>query len=678
MTEPIVVGTTLDSHESFTVDSDSIIMGRSLIASVTRYGKSWTNRRLVEQLVGKAGIVIIDPEGEYASLRTKFPFLIIGKDVPLQVETAEFLAETTLKEDLSVIIDLSLIDVEVGKEYVSRFINHFMFMETTLRKPYWFVVEEADEFCPEKGVAKATSLEALKNLAKKGGKRGIGLMITTHRPAFVSKMVLSQCTTLKLIGRIEWDSDLDVIKEFLQVSPLVLRRPRVDGKPTADGKPHVDSLEPGQFYIGGSAVDHEGFVKIGAVETKHLGATPDLIPPTPKELAEVVKRLSASMPKIIEQKLKPTIDIEVIKKEAETKASAKAEEKLATFKHKVEAENRTTILNLKNEVKGLSERLDAVSRQASFGAAPITDPFEHPIVKNTITKLSTRAQQLLIKIEREPGRTREQLAAFLTSSKDAVANVIAEINRTFKAEVIVNDGGRPIKYRSMLQRLYITDVAKREINRIAELQNSLDKLRESYDDLMERFRALQSDNLALKETLKHRPTYEELAKMQEQGKTLAAELKQSALQLKKQEQAIRLADRIFSSVEQLVKEVGKFRLAADVAPLVAETKSAVLPEKTQPATEEGSELGRTLMAPGEHGTPKVVEVTPDNLFHPEPLLDFALREKMIAFLRKRPKILFTEDELVLALGENKLFHETFISLDDCAVLEVTDQGVRAK
>jgi hypothetical protein len=364
-----------------------------------------------------------------------------------------------------------------------------------------------------------------------------------------------------------------------------------------------------------------------------------------------------------------------------TETERLAQEKIEATKKNVEAECRAKRLALENTNKELTRKLEEMSRQASLTAvSPITDVLEHPIVKNTMTKLSTRAQQLLIKIEREPSLNREQLAAFLTSSKDVVANVIAEINRTFKAEVIVDDGGRPIKYRSMLQRLYITDVAKREINRIEELEHNFGELKESHDSLKERFRVLQSDKLALEETLKHRPTYEEFAKIQEERKTLTADLKQSTLQFKKQEQAIRLADRIFSSIEQLAKEANKFRLVADVAPLVAET--AVLPEKAQSTTEvaigtEGLELGRTLMAPDEHGTPAAVDAVRNKLT-PHPFLDFALREKMIAFLQKHPKVLFTEDELVLALGENKLFHETYLSLDDCAVLEVTDQGVRAK
>lgn len=663
MTDDIVIGTSLDSHEPFKVDANSIIMGRSLIASVTRYGKSWTNRRLVEQLIGKAGVVIIDPEGEYASLRTLFPFLIIGKDVPLQVETAEFLAEATLHEDLSVIIDLSLVDVEVGKEFVSRFINRFMFLETTMKKPYWFVVEEADEFAPEKGVAKATSLESLKNLAKKGGKRGIGLMITTHRPAFVSKMVLSQCTTLKLIGRIEWDGDLDVIKEFLQVSPTVLRRPRQNGKPTSDGLPHVDSLEPGQFYIGGSAVMREGFVKVGDVKSVHLGATPDIIPPTPKELAGVIKRLSTTLPQFIAEHLKPTaVDVEAIKKEAESKANAKAEDRIATFKRKIEVENQSTISNLRSEVKGLTEKLDTASRQASLGSAPISDPFEHPIVRNTMTKMSTRAQQLLMKIESQPGLNREQLAAFLTSSKDVVVNVIGEVNKTFKAEVIVDDGGRPVKYKSMLQRLYISDVGKREINRIQELQTALEALNGNYKHLQELHRALESELYAAKETLKHRPTYEEFAKVQDQIKKMTAELKQSQLQLRNYEQTIKAADRIFSSLEQLAKQSRLVSLATQKTPIAsviekALTENAVLPEKASHTDDGKIDVPLTLVE----------------------TLDFTLREKMLGFLRNHAHIWFKEQELQIALGDGNLFHETFLSLKDCPVIEMSDQeGVRAK
>jgi len=291
MTSQIQVGTIIGGDESFLVDADKIVMGRTFLAAITRYGKSWCARRLVEQLYGKAGIIIIDPEGEYASLREKFLFLILGQDVSLQIEDVEYTVNKILEKNLSVIVDLSLIDEEYGKKYVSDFIKHLMFIETKLRKPYLVVVEEADQFAPEKGVATSTCLEAMKNLAKKGGKRGVGAIFASQRPAFVSKMVLSQCTTLKLIGRIEWPSDLEAIKDFLQIEIDVIRQNE------DSNKPHIDRLNPGEFYASGSALDHDAFIKVSDVQTTHLGATPKLDSPS-KPLDEDIRSVISDLKRL--------------------------------------------------------------------------------------------------------------------------------------------------------------------------------------------------------------------------------------------------------------------------------------------------------------------------------------------------------------------------------------------
>jgi hypothetical protein len=291
MINQIQIGTIIGENESFLVDADKIVMGRTFLAAITRYGKSWCARRLVEQLYGKAGIIIIDPEGEYASLREKFLFLILGQDVTLQTEDVKYTVDKILEKNLSVIIDLSLIDEEYGKKYVSDFIKHLMFIETKLRKPYLVVVEEADQFAPEKGVATSTCLEAMKNLAKKGGKRGVGAIFATQRPAFVSKMILSQCTTLKLIGRIEWPSDLEAIKDFLQIEVDVLRQNE------DSSKPHIDRLNPGEFYASGSALDRDAFIKVGDVQTTHLGSTPKL-DSLPKPLDEDIKNVIGDLKRL--------------------------------------------------------------------------------------------------------------------------------------------------------------------------------------------------------------------------------------------------------------------------------------------------------------------------------------------------------------------------------------------
>lgn len=644
----ITIGNDLSTGKPFEIDADEIIMGRTFLASVTRYGKSWTNRHIIEQLIGFAGLVIIDPEGEYSTLREKFPFLVIGKDIPLQIETAEFMAETTLKEGMSVIIDLSLIDEDVAKEYVAAFIQRFMFLETKLRKPYLIVCEEADDFMPEKGVAKATSLRAFKNVAKKGGKRGVGLIVTTHRPAFVSKMVLSQCTTLKVIGRIEWPSDLDVIKEFLQVSPDILRRPKKNGKPINDGKPHIDCLQPGQFYFSGSAVQKDAFVKVGKVLTTHLGATPELLPPAPKELKAVIAKLAETLPKIIEERIKPALPpIEEIRKEIEKKIEAKLGKKLERDRAKLEAKYRNKLVERDDKIKKLEDRIEAVSRTAALTpSTSITDVLQHPIVKTTMLKLPERARDLLTKIQREPDLTREQLAAFLSASRDTIAHVVQKINRTFKATVIIGRG-RPIKYRSVLERLFLTDVADREISEIERLQAENRKLKEDERTLTEKNRALYSENAMLNERQKRMASPEQIAALEIE--------KQRLLELIKEE-------------KQSTKEANK--RVAKLTKIVNSVKKALELVPSPPKPENKVPLPEPELVQGAHGS----VIMQKNVG-----TQSETTRRILTFLRGHPKTFFTERELALALGYNaddESFHNALASLPSS--VEKTEKGFRVK
>lgn len=662
----IVVGHTLKSGKEFKVDADQIIMGRTLLASLTRYGKSYTNRRLIEQLFGKAGIVIVDLEGEYASLREKFPFLIIGKDVPLQVETAEFLAETTLKENLSVIIDLSLTDDDEAKEYVSAFVKRFMFLETRLRKPYLFVIEEADELCPEKGVAKATSLKAIKNVAKKGGKRGVGLIITTHRPAWVSKGVISQCTTLKAIGRIEWKSDLDTLKEFLQIPSEILRRPRgKDDKPIDDGKPHIDSLSPGEFFIAGSAVEHDDFVKVSPVLTTHLGATPNLLPPTPKELTSVVKRLSETLPKIIEEKIKPALPpMEEITKKAEEKA----EKKIGRKFQKKEQELNAKISKLKSAKTDLTERIEKLSRQAAISPAePIKDALEHPIVKRIMNEMTDRARDLLVKIEREPDLTREQLAAFLHTSRDTVANIIKyEINRVFKQTVIVGSG-RPIRYQSVLKRLYITDVARREISEIEQLNTKITDLNKKNSELTNINRSLNSENLSLREERKKLPKSEEIQKLRRKVGEQKQKIGGMGETIRQQNQQLKVYKRGFESIRKNMDSIEKQTPRFDIRkfekshgdgshPTAVEIVAEPMPfEKLPEPTEE--------------------ETKDDAIIHIDTT---SAKETIVNLLRQNKGTFFTAEELKVVVEIPEEPFDLFLSLKSDSRVEFDpEKGYRA-
>jgi len=447
------IGKVLNTEESLSLNIANIITGRTFFTSITRFGKSWNARKVVEESFGHAGIIILDTEGEYISLRERFPVMIIGKDVPLQVETAEFMAEKVLEANVSVIIDLSMVEVEVGKEYVDKFLRRFFFLETTAKKPYLVVVEEADELAGEKGIATSTCVEILRNITKKGAKRGIGILLIAHRPAWVSKGVLSQCVN-KAIGRIDWPADLEVLQKFARIPHQIIER--------------LPTLEKGEFCFAGDWVNQPTFVKVGQVKTTHLGMTPEVIPQAPKELESVIESLQKALPQVIER-IKPTVvstaEIESkIKSELERKFKEKTESILRTADEKAERKYKVTIDNLRGELEKLSRA------QALQPVAPITDVLAHPIISARMLQLDDKARDLLTWIEREPGHTREELAARMVSSKDVVASTIDKINRVFQLQVVVDDGGRPLRYKSMLKRLFLTDVAKREIEELGRLQ----------------------------------------------------------------------------------------------------------------------------------------------------------------------------------------------------------------
>ncbi len=296
------------------IDEKRLITERTFICSMTRYGKSYCIRKIAEESFGKIGIIIIDPEGEYTSLREKFPFLIIGKDIPLNPDTAEFIAETVLKENLSIIIDSSTADTIDEQEFVKRFIDRFMDLELIKKKSYLFMIEEADEFAPEKGVYKSGSLRSVINLAKKGAKRGLGLILASQRPAMISKFVLSQCAN-QIIGHTEWSGDRKVLQQYLRIESEVINK--------------IAELKAGEFYFKGNFIQEPQILKINPVETTHLGGTPTLSPPTTKELKNIISKLSISLPKVVEEKLKPSIpDTKIMEKKLREKIEKEFKSKL--------------------------------------------------------------------------------------------------------------------------------------------------------------------------------------------------------------------------------------------------------------------------------------------------------------------------------------------------------------
>ena len=81
--------------------------------------------------------------------------------------------------------------------------------------PAMLVVEEAHNFCPERGFDKSVSSDILRVIASEGRKFGLGLMVVSQRPARIDKNVLSQCNT-QIILKVTNPNDLRAISKGLE------------------------------------------------------------------------------------------------------------------------------------------------------------------------------------------------------------------------------------------------------------------------------------------------------------------------------------------------------------------------------------------------------------------------------------------------------------------------------
>lgn len=81
--------------------------------------------------------------------------------------------------------------------------------------PFLFVVEEAQNFCPERGFGEVVSSRILRTIASEGRKFGMGLAIVSQRAARVDKNVLSQCNT-QVFLRVNNPNDLRAIVDSME------------------------------------------------------------------------------------------------------------------------------------------------------------------------------------------------------------------------------------------------------------------------------------------------------------------------------------------------------------------------------------------------------------------------------------------------------------------------------
>jgi hypothetical protein len=262
-------------------DLPRLIATRLLVQASSGAGKSWLLRRLLEQSHGKVQQIVIDPEGEFASLREKYDYVLAarqGGDTLADPRTAKLLAERLLEVGVSAILDIYELPSRERIRFVRLFLEALVDAPKKLWHPVLIVLDEAHTFCPETG--EAESADAVKGLCSRGRKRGFCAVLATQRLSKLAKDAAAELNN-KLIGRTSLDVDMARAGDelgFTKADRLRLR-----------------DLEDGEFFAFGPALSRVVTkVHVGGVNTRHpkIGGLAAVVPPPSQRIKALLPKLS--------------------------------------------------------------------------------------------------------------------------------------------------------------------------------------------------------------------------------------------------------------------------------------------------------------------------------------------------------------------------------------------------
>ena len=253
----------------FSIDANVVATGRTCVIGASGSGKSYAVGVICEELC-KCGVpfAIVDTEGEHSGLKQRYDALWVGDEQGCDLRWAGLDLEQLGAQapDLApLILDLSEAEDPRGK--VSNLLSNIYAEVEKRRVPYLIIVEEADRFVPQNGDKVAIFGE----IARRGRKRGVGLMVCTQRPSLVDKNIISQCGN-QLIGKLVIRNDLLAVAQFFQGREIPKQ---------------LTGLTAGAFYAMGGLVPTPQLVMVRAKETRHGGNTPRLVARVIKHFEQV-------------------------------------------------------------------------------------------------------------------------------------------------------------------------------------------------------------------------------------------------------------------------------------------------------------------------------------------------------------------------------------------------------
>ncbi|MFQ6010651.1 MAG: type I restriction enzyme HsdR N-terminal domain-containing protein [Nitrososphaerales archaeon] len=260
----------------FHVDPQIIVTGRTCLVGASGSGKSYALGVICEELLKiRLPFMLIDVEGEYSGLKANGEAIWVGDDIQ-----CDLLWDNVDLEQLGrdapnsspLILDLS--EANEPKNKLDLVLTSLYEEVSRRRTPYLIILEEADRFVPQIG----DRLHIFDEIARRGRKRGLGLIVSTQRPSLVDKNLLSQCTN-QVIGKLMIKNDLQSVAQFFSSRGLPSQ---------------LTSLGLGFFYFSGALSQVPTCIKIKNRETAQGGMTPSLESRVVKPVKDTISKVRIS------------------------------------------------------------------------------------------------------------------------------------------------------------------------------------------------------------------------------------------------------------------------------------------------------------------------------------------------------------------------------------------------
>lgn len=206
----------------FTMPVDSVTSTIAILGKKGR-GKTHTASVLAEELMDAGCLIcVIDPTGVWHGLRSSadgrepgFPVVILGgdhADVALRPDQGAAIAELIAHQRFAAVLDLSLMRTTERRAFAADFLETLYWRN---REPLHLIIDEADEFAPQRARAGIERLlGATEDIVRRGRVKGLGVTLCTQRAAALHKTVLSQVDSLIALG-VTAPQDVNTISDWV-------------------------------------------------------------------------------------------------------------------------------------------------------------------------------------------------------------------------------------------------------------------------------------------------------------------------------------------------------------------------------------------------------------------------------------------------------------------------------